>query len=353
MRSLAALLIAGIALLLAGCSRDVKPHLAGPFPRKLSEWRLFTGPGYDQKPNRGVVPYDLNTTLFTDYAVKRRYVWIPRGASASYNASDVFDFPQGTILIKTFGYADGALGGKVRLIETRLLVHGEGGWFTLPYVWNVDESDATLDTNGRVVDVRWRKPQGGAYDIHYAIPNADECRECHDRNKITGPLGPAARRLNGDFAYPDGTANQLAYWTRIGYLKRGAPDPARAPRQAVWDDASTGSLEERARAYLDVNCAHCHRPGGSAAKTGLFLSDAETDRARMGFCKTPQSDENVPPGMSYDIVPARPDLSILMYRMASEHPKMMMPQIGRTLTHKEGVELIRQWIASQRGACSM
>src|SRR5947208_10948047 len=121
-----------VALLLAGCSKDVRSYLTGPFPNKLSAWRLFTGNAADLKPNQGVVPYDLNSTLFTDYAAKRRFVWMPKGQSAIYKPDDTFEFPKGTILVKTFSYPDAALGGKERLIETRLLVHGEGAWFPLP-----------------------------------------------------------------------------------------------------------------------------------------------------------------------------------------------------------------------------
>jgi uncharacterized repeat protein (TIGR03806 family) len=276
---------------------------------------------------------------------------MPAGSAAVYNASDTLEFPKGTILIKTFGYPDAAIGGKERMLETRLLVNTGEGWFALPYVWNAAQTDAVLDMNADAVEVNWAKPGGGRYDIHYTIPNANQCRECHDRNKVTGPIGPAARRLNRDFDYPEGRANQLAYWTRIGYLK-GAPDPRQAPRQPAWDDPASGSLEQRARAYLDVNCGHCHRRDGAASNTGLYLSDLETDPTRLGFCKTPVATGKASADMLFDSVRGRPELSILLHRMASEEPKIMMPEIGRTMAHKEGVELIRQWLASLSGGCA-
>ena len=344
--------IAALALLLAGCSRDVRPHLSGPFPKKLSAWRLFVGTAGDLKPNRGVIPYDLNTTLFTDYAAKHRFVWIPPGKAARYSPDEAFDFPEGTILVKNFGYPDAALAGRERLIETRLLVHATGGWLPLPYVWNSAQTDATLDMNADPVEVNWKNPAGGSYNIHYVIPNANQCRECHDQNKITGPIGPKARHLNRDLQYPEGRFNQLAYWTRIGYLQ-GAPDPARAPRQAVWDDPSTGSLQDRARAYLDVNCAHCHSPEGAASNTGLYLSDLETDPTRLGFCKTPVATGKASANMLFDSVRGHPEDSILVHRMTSEEPKIMMPEIGRTITHKEGIELIRAWLGSLHGTCQV
>src|SRR5690242_6001785 len=133
--------LAALALLLAGCSRDVRTRYSGPFPKKLSSWRLFTGAGPDLKPNRGVVPYDLNTTLFTDYATKRRYVWMPPGQAAVYKPDETFGFPRGTILVKTFSYPDAALGGRERMIETRLLVNTDDGWYALPYVWNAAQTE--------------------------------------------------------------------------------------------------------------------------------------------------------------------------------------------------------------------
>ncbi|MGA3205304.1 MAG: hypothetical protein ABSF12_22640, partial [Bryobacteraceae bacterium] len=153
---------------------------------------------------------------------------------------------------------------------------------------------------------------------------------------------PKARHLNRD--------NQLAYWTQIGYLQ-GAP--AQAPKQPVWDDPATGSLAERARAYLEVNCAHCHSPGGSASNTGLYLTDLETDPMRIGFCKTPVAAGKASADMLFDAIRGHPELSILVHRMASDEPKIMMPEIGRTIVHHEGVELIRSWLASLEGNCDL
>lgn len=327
---------------LAGCGGGVRARLEEPFPKKLSAWELFTGNPAELHPNRGVVPYDLNTTLFTDYATKRRFVWMPPGAAAVYQADDTFQFPEGTILAKTFSYPDGA---RERLIETRLLVNAKDGWVALPYVWNAAQTDATLDVNADPVEVRWNGTV-----IHYAIPNSNQCRECHDQSKVTGPIGPKARHLNRDLDYPEGRFNQIAYWTKIGYL-RGAPEPTRIARQAVWNDPETGSLDARARAYLEVNCAHCHSPNGSASNTGLYLTDLQADPMRMGFCKTPVSAGKASAGMLFDAVRGHPESSILVHRLESDEPKVMMPEIGRTLVHREGAELIRQWLASMQGGC--
>jgi uncharacterized repeat protein (TIGR03806 family) len=341
----ACLVLAVLALLSAGCGSQVRSHREGPFPRKLAAWKLFVGKPSELTPNRGVVPYDLNTPLFSDYATKKRFVWMPEGTSAAYKPDDTFEFPVGTILSKTFSYPDAALQGRERLIETRLLVRAKAGWVTLPYVWNAGQTEAILDVNADPVEVRT-----GALNIHYIIPNSNQCKGCHDQNKITEPIGPKARHLNRDFDYPEGRMNQLAYWTKIGYLK-GAPDAAAAPRQAVWNDPKTGSVEARARAYLEVNCSHCHNPAGAANTTGLYLSDLQKDAMRIGFCKTPVATGSGSGNLLFDAVPGRPEESILTHRMGSDEPKVMMPEIGRTVVHREGFALIQQWLSALPGNC--
>lgn len=341
-----------LLLFYAGCgSRGVQQHISEPFPARLSAWRLFTGDLAALKPNTGVVPYDLNTPLFSDYATKYRFVWMPPGTSAKYNDTEAFDFPQGTIFSKTFAYPDADRGGRQRIIETRLLVHANSGWVALPYVWNTAQTEATLDIAADPTVVHWVHPSGERFTVDYVIPNTNQCKGCHDQSKQVSPIGPKARNLNKDFTYPEGRFNQLAYWTKIGYLK-GAPAPARAPRLAVWDDPSTGTLDARARAYLEVNCAHCHSPQGPANTTGLYLLAAQADPMRLGLCKVPVSAGQGSGDLLFDVVQGKPEESILVHRMESTTPKVMMPELGRTTIHREGVAMIREWIASMRGSCS-
>lgn len=322
----------------------VRTYLAEPFPEKLSSWRLFGAGGAPLRPNKGVVPYDLNTPLFSDYASKYRFVWMPEGTAATYNGEDTFEFPEGTILSKTFAFPDEKNPGRERLIETRLLVRGKERWFALPYVWNERQTEAKLELVASPIELSFKLPTGEAHQINYSIPNANECGQCHEQSKTLLPIGPKARNLNRDLAYADGTANQLAYWTKIGYLK-GAPPPEQTPKIAVWNDPATGSLEARTRAYLDNNCAHCHRSGGVAGYTGMLLDYHESDLRRLGFFKPPNS-AGYTGGRNFDIVPGKPADSILLYRMESTRPKEMMPEIGRAMVHKEGINLVREWLAS-------
>ncbi len=339
-----------LSLALAACSKQVRSYTQGPYPTKLSAWRLFTGQLADLLPNERVVPYDLNTPLFSDYATKYRFVWMPPGTSAVYNPSEAFEFPVGTILSKTFAYPNG--NGR-RLIETRLLVHGSSGWATLPYVWNQAQTEAILDIAADPTVVQWTHPSGEKLTIDYVIPNVNQCKECHEKSKTNIPIGPKARNLNKDYDYAEGRSNQLAYWSRIGYLK-GAPPPEQAPRAAVWDDPASGSLEARARTYLDVNCAHCHRPEGTANTSGLYFTPDVADPMRLGVCKVPVSAGHGAGDLRFDVVHGKPEESILFRRMDSVTPKVMMPELGRTLVHREGVALIREWIvagSSSAGSC--
>jgi uncharacterized repeat protein (TIGR03806 family) len=318
-------------------------------PEKLSAYGLFEGNGSTQQPVKGVLPYDINSPLFSDYAVKYRFVWLPPGTAATYHDEEVFDFPVGTIIIKTFAYlhdlSDPSKGR--RLVETRLLIHKPEGWVGLPYVWNQEQTEATLQIIGGTQDLHWLHTDGRQRSVNYIIPNVNQCMGCHENNKVMRPIGPKARNLNKDFHYADGRENQLVRWTKIGYL-RGAPAPDQAPRLPVWNDPATGTLDERARAWLEINCAHCHNPNGPAKTSGLDLRTTQADSYKRGLWKTPIAAGRGSGGRSYGIVPGRPDQSILFFRIGSTEPGVMMPELSRRLVDEEGVALIREWIASMK-----
>src|SRR5580704_558061 len=178
-------------------------------PEKLSQYGLFAGNGSTQEPVAGVIPYDLNSALFSDYADKFRFVKLPRGKSAQYRDDQAFEFPVGTIIAKTFAYPkDGrnrALGR--RLLETRILKREPQGWIGLPYIWNVQQTEAVLDVAGNLIDVRWTDDQGRERTNNYIIPNSNQCKGCHKLGDEMQPIGPKARHLNRDFAYARGSEN--------------------------------------------------------------------------------------------------------------------------------------------------
>ncbi len=319
---------------------------AAPAPT-LDAYRLFTDDGA-QHPNAGVTPYALNTPLFSDYAEKSRFLYLPPGAKARYRPTGPLDLPVGATLIKTFAYpADFRRPAeKVRMLETRLLIHRRSGWVALAYVWNAEQTQARLKRAGTRIDVSFLDAKGLPRQVDYRVPNANQCKECHSLSGRIAPIGPKARNLNGDFPYAEGAENQLAHWTRTGMLV-GAPTPDKAPRTARWDDASE-PLGARGRAYLDGNCGHCHNPHGMASNTGLFLDLEEARPVKYGIGKRPVAAGKGSGDLEVDLVPGHPDASIIAYRMASVDPGVMMPELGRSIVHEEGLALVRDYIAKMQ-----
>lgn len=317
----------------------------------LSDYGFFTGSINDLSPYKGVIPYELITPLFSDYSEKARFIWMPSGVSAAYSEDGVLDFPIGTIIIKNFFFnndlRDASLGRNI--LETRLLIRQDTAWQQASYVWNEAQDNAAFTVIAKQVNVEWTHYDGSTRSTTYYIPNKNDCKGCHNVDKELLPIGPRVRNLNSSYAYPDGTMNQLDKWVTQGYLT--SLPASNVPKLARWDDATSGSLEERARAYLDVNCGHCHSLEGPANNSGLFLNYLETDPARLGVCKSPVAAGQGTGGNDYVIVPGKPGESIMAYRMNSTVPDIAMPELARSVIHEEGLQLIEDWISSLPGDC--
>ncbi len=309
----------------------------------LSTYNLFED-GSHQILQTSVLPYGMKMPLFSDYAHKFRFVYMPEGVTAVYNDTEVFEFPVGTTLIKTFAYpADFRKPEEnIRLVETRLLIRQEAGWNAWVYVWNEEQTDAVLKVAGKTLPVSWIDKNGANRSVDYVVPNKNQCKGCHTLNREFTPIGPKARYLNFHYEYKDGPANQLIKWGQAGFLK-GAPTPDKAPTVPDFSDLSA-SLDRRARAYLDINCAHCHRKEGPASTSGLFLTYGETNKVTWGYKKSPVAAGRGSGGLAVDIDPGHPDKSILLFRVKSTDPGILMPEVGRTIVHTEGVELLKEWI---------
>ena len=318
-------------------------------PQKLSEYGFFSGALKELEPVPKIIPYDLSTPLFSDYAEKLRFVKIPEGQKATYNDSTVFDFPNGTVFIKTFYFPIDFrnISKGRRLIETRLLIKENGIWTAWPYIWKDDQSDAVLDLAGETKTVRYIDIAGKRKEHAYLIPNQNQCKGCHNKNEVLLPIGPSSRQLNHDKQYDGVRRNQLSYWASSEKLIGFAETNAKA-NGIVWNDDASGSLNDRARLWLDINCGFCHQPQGPAGTSGLFLHYQEEDPLRLGVEKTPVAAGRGSGNRRFDIVPGRPDESIMMFRMESDDPGIMMPELGRSVKHTEGIALIRKWIAEMK-----
>lgn len=321
---------------------DEAAILAERPPAELSGFGFFADPAR-QVPAPGVLPFAPRTPLFTDFAEKRRFVYVPKGQSAAYDSHEAFAFPVGSALIKTFAYPAADRPGGLRLVETRVLLRQEAGWEAWAYVWNEAQSEAALKIVGAKIPMTVPLPGGGTQDIIYAVPNKAQCKGCHAVSGEIAPIGPKARNLNHDFAYPAGPENQLARWSADGFLT-GLPDKGNIPAVPDWLD-DTAPLDARARAWLDINCAHCHRAEGPASNSGLFLTWDEKDPVALGIGKRPVAAGRGAGDLAVGIEPGDPDASILIYRVESAEPGVMMPELGRSLSEPRAVALLREWVA--------
>ncbi|AWF83341.1 hypothetical protein BTJ40_03435 [Microbulbifer sp. A4B17] len=367
-----------LLVILSGCDpykKDVQLFPAEAIPENLSAWNILKSDKGALYPTERALPYDLNTGLFSDYAHKFRTVWVPEGTSVAYG-EDHFDYPVGTVLSKTFyypldssgailrtndfsgDYVEGRFGealdlNRVRLVETRLLVRREDNWQAMPYVWNEEQTEATLEIAGEAKGFQLVSLNGHREELTYVVPDANQCAGCHAEkftDKAISPLGPKARHLNKDYPYFSGVENQLLFWQKKGYL-HGVPELDSLPKNASIYDHSA-PLEDRARAYLDINCGHCHNPTGPADTSGLMLHYGETDWRKLGLCKPPIAAGTGSGGHLFAIVPGKPESSILNFRVESTAPGAMMPELGRSIVHAEGAELLEKWVSSLSGSCT-
>jgi uncharacterized repeat protein (TIGR03806 family) len=316
--------------------------LSDTFPNKLSEFNFFID-NSAQVPHDKVVPYELISTLFSDYSYKQRWVYVPTNQKATfYKESSVFDFPVGSALIKTFYYPidERDLSQGMNLLETRLLLRKEDGWEAVSYAWNDEQNEAFKKIAGKTINVSWTNFLGEEEDVRYRVPNVNQCKECHAADDKITPIGPKARNINKDFNYEEGEFNQLDYWMTKQIIDSY---PLELVSPVDWSDESQ-NINDRVRSYLDVNCGHCHSPTGNANSTGLYLHLDETRDIHLGIYKKPVATGRGSGGLKYSIVPGKPEESILLHRMISLDPGVMMPESGRALSHHEAVEMVREWI---------
>ncbi|MFL0357169.1 SO2930 family diheme c-type cytochrome [Erythrobacter sp. GH1-10] len=327
-------LLAASALALGGAmaSRALPPPkvndtlIAGDsLPKELANFGFFLDVSARER-SPGVIGYELRTPLYSDMADKLRYVYIPEGTRVVADGDGLLQFPVGSAIIKTFAFGEGA---EQRYIETRVLLHRADGWVALPYRWNEDQTTATLALAGARLPVT--TPEGE--EISYRIPNKNQCKTCHSKDGEVIPIGPKVRNLPGIFFRSLGEGGRIERFPET-------TDPL-----PVWTErGSIDDTEALARAYLDVNCAHCHQPGGGASNSGLDLRWEQDDPHKLGIRKPPVAAGRGAGGHLVSIAPGDPDASILVYRMDSAEPGIAMPELGKSTIDHDGVAVVRRWI---------
>ena len=362
----------------------------------LDQYHLFADAQDPRSlPNGGGVPYALNSKLFTDHAAKYRVVFLPSGEKAIYKSAEVdgvnaaIQFPVGTVIAKTFAFTDQTANTETA-IETRLLIkrrgaNGQVRWDGLPYIWETAADGkrvARLSLGGGQASASWdfNDVDSGAAvkgsTTSYAIPHANQCITCHandDAEAGSAPIGPKVRHLNrpyrsesamasGQALHPVFGVNQIQYWCSNG-LMVGCPtdlgvDPStqvatKLERVPVFNKPgdsghpanSAADLESRVRAYLEINCQHCHNPRGAASNTGLYLDTVRAVDTSYGICKgVTAAGGTGTGGRDYDIHPGNAGNSVIPFRMGTNDVTARMPPIARSVTHDEAVALVEQWI---------
>jgi uncharacterized repeat protein (TIGR03806 family) len=363
----------------------------------LASYNLFSNPeDPTSTPNSAGVPYAMNSKLFSDYSVKYRVLYIPPGTKAVYrdNSTDganaVIVFPVGTIIAKSFAFDDQAKGTE-NMIETRLLIKRVGSnnqarWQGMTYQWTTENGKrvAKLALGGGMASVSWDHTDVDSGVRHtgststYRVPNVNQCLACHsreDQEPGSAPIGPKVRFMNRPYAPESGKVsgqgqhpvrgkNQIEYLCSNGFVIGCPSDLAvnpttqiaaklekapvfNVPGSSGFAANSNPDIEARARAWLEVNCAHCHNVRGFASNTGFYLDAFRKVDATFGVCKLPTAaGTEGKGGRTYDLHPANAADSIMLYRISAEAtvPAAKMPPIARSVVDTEGAALIQQWI---------
>ncbi len=289
------------------------------FEENLSSYGIYEGHARDLRPSSDFHLLELSSVLFTDYAYKQRLVKIPDGTQLEGLGDDAIDFPNGTILVKTFYYfqddRDPSLGKRV--IESRLLIKEEGVWNVATYLWNDEQSDATLQEEGHDTQVSWLDAKGERRSTLYHVPSKKECATCHQSRSTVTPLGPTLRNLNREVERNGVMVNQIRHLQSVGIFNEFSVEEI--SQIADYKNANL-PLEERGRAYLAMNCAHCHNPDGwEAASNRRFDFRYETPLHATGIASQPEK-------ISRALLNGR------------------MPFIGTTLLDEEGVNLVKAYL---------
>jgi uncharacterized repeat protein (TIGR03806 family) len=290
------------------------------FEPTLSEMGVFSGNLADLNPADGVQLFELNSALFTDYAVKQRLIRLPNGQAMRYDNSDLFPkFPDNTLMAKTFYYTLDETNptSEKQIIETRISIKVEGIWSMRTYIWNQAQTDAIYDENGSSLAVSYTDGTGTVQNIDYVIPTEMDCITCHSKSNVITPIGPKLRNWN--FVPSFTNQNQLDYFASIGILED--VNSSNVSVLPDWTDANLDILD-RGRAYIDINCAHCHQPGGEVTNFGLDF------RLETAF------DDS-------GIYANRGEIEV---RVQSNVPTYRMPQIGRSTVHEEAVTMLLEYL---------
>jgi len=317
------------------------------FPTKLSETGLF-GDVARHIPAAGVLPYSINAAAWADGATAERFVALPGTSRLSvYEKENVqighvrgmWRFPIDGVLAKTV-FADTPAGR--RRIETQLLHYNGDDWSAYTYLWNDEQSDANL-VGAEGVDLQLTvadpKAPNRTRRQSYRVASRTECLLCHT-TRGGSIYGFTPAQLNREHDYGGGKANQLATLARIGLFEQ--PVDLHTPPLADPYDTSA-DLNQRARAYLHVNCSHCHLRGGGGSSYFDVRHQLPLDKTRLLDLRPNHGTFGI--AGAQVVHRGNPARSVLYYRMA-KLGRGRMPHIGSGVVDEAGLNLMWDWIES-------
>ena len=320
---------------------NIMPPRSGAFafPTVLSATGAFSNLG-TLTPSTGVIPYTVNSPLWSDSAVKSRWVAVPNNGppytsdeQISFLPVGEWSFPNGTVFIKHFELTVNEITGERKRLETRLLVRNEdGAVYGVIYKWRADNSDADLLPGPPLdEDIPITTSSGATRIQRWSYPGRGQCLACHT-SQANYVLGVKTHQMNGNFTYPETgrTDNQLRTFAHVGLLNP-TPSEADIPTYlksvAVSDPSSP--VQHRMRSWIDANCSQCHRPGGPGPGYDARLY-------------TPLESQN----LINTYVRFRDVAGSTLYQRANALDSTKMPPLAKNLVHEAAMSTLRQWIAS-------
>lgn len=324
-------------------------------PKFLSQTGAFTNLA-TLTPRAGLMPYEVNSPLWSDGSRKQRWIAIPNNGThdtaaerVTYSDEGAWTFPIGTVVVKHFTLpVDERNPALEKRLETRFFVHGaDGVYYGVTYRWNDAGTDAELLPGGASRDLTVTRADGTTRNQRWDFPSRSDCRTCHTSG-ADNVLGVRAYQLARDMSYPltGRSSNQLETWNALGIFGStfGSRDPATVPA-AVDPLNPHASLDHRVKSYLAANCSHCHQPGGVTANFDASFNVAlSAQKIIEGLINRPlqSSSERV-------VSPNQLANSVLHARMAVVGANQM-PPLGKNVVDQKAVELIEDWIRGMDSA---
>lgn len=284
---------------------------------KLSEYGIYSGTVSDLVPSSDFKLYELASTAFSDFSEKQRLLKLPAGTQLQFSGNGLPLFPEGSLLVKTFFYHhDKRYPAKGKqLIETRVLIKSGDTWLAATYKWNEEQTDGFLIESGSYKSVNWIDAAGKGKVVSYRIPSNAECKSCHQSGNTIIPIGPKLRNMNREVIRDGESVNQLRYFMKNGII--GSFNTGELEAFPDWHD-ETAPLEKRGRAYLEINCAHCHSDNGSCSiRSVRFPYEVSAGSATI-----------------------KEERDMIETRMQSGN----MPKLGTTVIDDEGLTLIKAYL---------